>query len=153
MAMTLYGSPLSFPTYKVALMLSMAGQPFEFKFVNLRQGEHKQPDHIARNRYGQVPALVDDGEALCQSNAILTYLADKLGKFSGPDAKAKQRDREWLAWEADQLLPGIARPRCGTTSGSYAPSSAISPGRSARSGTRCGSIAAATDRGRSPWRR
>ena len=111
MAMTLYGSPLSFPTYKVALMLSMAGAPYEFKFVNLRGGEHKQPEHLARNRFGQVPALVDGEESYCQSNAILTHLANKLGKFSGPDAKAKQRDQEWLAWEADQLLPGIARPR------------------------------------------
>ncbi|MGE0714550.1 MAG: glutathione S-transferase family protein [Alphaproteobacteria bacterium] len=108
MAMTLYGSPLSFPTYKVALMLSMAGEPFTFKYVNLRQGEHKTPEFLAKNRFGQVPVLDDGGEHFCQSNAILTHLSEKLGKLAGD---APRQTREWLAWEADQLLPGIARPR------------------------------------------
>lgn len=111
MAMTLYGSPLSFPTYKVALMLSMAGEPFTFQYVNLRQGEHKTPEFLAMNRFGQVPVLMDGDQPLVQSNAILTHLADKLGRFDGGDAAGRQRAREWLSWEADQLLPGIARPR------------------------------------------
>ncbi|MCC7274553.1 MAG: glutathione S-transferase family protein [Alphaproteobacteria bacterium] len=108
MAMTLYGSPLSFPTYKVALTLSMTGQPYTFKYVNLRQGEQKTPEFLAMNRFGQVPVLVDGDQPLCQSNAILTYLAEKTGKMAG---ESKQKTLEWLAWEADQLLPGIARPR------------------------------------------
>jgi len=111
MAMTLYGSPLSFPTYKVALMLSMAGAPFTFSYVNLRAGEQKAPAFLAMNRFGQVPVLDVDGTYLVQSNAILMDLADRLGRFSGPDAAGRRRDREWLSWEADRLLPGIARPR------------------------------------------
>ena len=111
MAMTLHGSPLSFPTYKVALMLSMAGEPFTFQYVNLRQGEHKKPEFLAMNRFGQVPVLVDGDQTYCQSNAILSQLAYKLGKFTGGDPAGQRRTQEWLCWEADQLLPGIARPR------------------------------------------
>ncbi len=111
MAMTLYGSPLSFPTYKVALMLSMAGEPFTFQYVNLRQGEHKKPAFLAMNRFGQVPVLMDGLTPHVQSNAILTHLAGKLGRFGGEGAAARQQTQEWLCWEADQLLPGIARPR------------------------------------------
>ena len=111
MAMTLYGSPLSFPTYKVALMLSMAGEPYTFQFVNLRQGEHKKPEFLAMNRFGQVPVLVDGDTPHAQSNAILAHLAAKLGRFEGGDAAGRRRTQEWLCWEADQLLPGIARPR------------------------------------------
>jgi len=111
MAMTLYGSPLSFPTYKVALMLSMAGEPFTFKFVNLRQGEQKKPEFLAMNRFGQVPVLVDGDEPMSQSNAILSRLAYKLGKFTGGSPAGQKATQEWLCWEADQLLPGIARPR------------------------------------------
>ncbi|BBK32521.1 glutathione S-transferase [Stella humosa] len=111
MAMTLHGSPLSFPTYKVALMLSMAGEPFTFKYVNLRQGEHKKPEFLAMNRFGQVPVLVDGEQSYCQSNAILLHLAERLGKFGGGDAAGQRTTLEWLSWEADQLLPGIARPR------------------------------------------
>ncbi|BBK41973.1 glutathione S-transferase [Allostella vacuolata] len=111
MAMTLHGSPLSFPTYKVALMLSMAGEPFTFQYVNLRQGEHKTPGFLAMNRFGQVPVLMDGDQPLSQSNAILLHLAGRLGKFGGGDAAGQRTTLEWLCWEADQLLPGIARPR------------------------------------------
>ena len=31
---TLYGSPHSLPTYKVALMLRLAGAPFSFRYVS-----------------------------------------------------------------------------------------------------------------------
>jgi hypothetical protein len=32
---TLYGSPHSLPTYKVALMLCLSGEPFAFRYVTL----------------------------------------------------------------------------------------------------------------------
>ena len=108
---TLHGIALSGPTYKVALMLTLAGQPFRYRHVNLRGGEHKQPEFLALNRYGQVPVLEHGGVALCQSGAILQYLADTLGRFGGDDAVARLRAREWLFWDADKLSPGIYRTR------------------------------------------
>jgi glutathione S-transferase len=110
-AFTLHGIALSGPTYKVALMLSLAGQRFSYRHVDLRAGAHKAPEFLARNRYGQVPVLEHDGLALCQSDAILEYLAETLGAFGGRDAAARQRIREWLFWEADRLSPGIYRTR------------------------------------------
>jgi glutathione S-transferase len=35
---TLYGSPHSLPTYKVALMLHMSGEPFSFRYVSFQKG-------------------------------------------------------------------------------------------------------------------
>ena len=81
--MTLYGIWLSGPTYKAGLALSLMGQAFAYKHVDLRAGAHKQPDYLAVNRYGQVPALVDGDLKLCQSGSILIYLADKFGKMGG----------------------------------------------------------------------
>jgi glutathione S-transferase len=52
---TLYGIALSGPTYKVALMLSLCGQRFSYRHMNLAKGAHKQPEFLAVNRYGQVP--------------------------------------------------------------------------------------------------
>ena len=108
---TLYGIWLSGPTYKAGLALSLMGQPFAYKHVDLRAGAHKQPEYLAINRFGQVPALVDGDVTLCQSGAILLYLADKFGKMGGKTAEDKARVREWLFWEYDRLAGNIYRPR------------------------------------------
>jgi glutathione S-transferase len=108
---TLHGIALSGPTYKVALMLSLAGQRFDYHHVNLRGGAHKSPEHLRLNRYGQVPALEHGGLALCQSGAILEYLSETLGRFGGSDTAGRQRVREWLFWDADRLSPGVYRSR------------------------------------------
>ncbi len=108
---TLYGIWLSGPTYKAGLALSLLGQPFAYKHVDLRAGAHKQPDYLAINRFGQVPALVDGDLKLCQSGSILLYLADKFGKMGGKTAKEKARVREWIFWEFDRLAANVYRPR------------------------------------------
>lgn len=109
--MTLYGIWLSGPTYKAGLALSLMGQEFAYKHVDLRAGAHKQPDYLAINRFGQVPALVDGDLKLCQSGSILLYLADKFGKMGGGSVEEKARVREWLFWEFDRLASNIYRPR------------------------------------------
>ena len=38
---TLYGSPHSLATYKVALMLHLAVEPFSFRYVSFQKGMHK----------------------------------------------------------------------------------------------------------------
>jgi glutathione S-transferase len=109
--MTLYGIWLSGPTYKAGLALSLMGQSFAYKHVDLRAGAHKQADFLAINRYGQVPALVDGDLKLCQSGSILIYLADKTGKMGGQTPEEKARVREWIFWEAGHLSANIYRPR------------------------------------------
>jgi glutathione S-transferase len=110
---TLHGSPRSGPTYKVALFLALAGEPFDWVLVNMREGEHKQPAYLAKQRFGQVPLLVDNenGRHLCQSAAILEYLADRTGKFGGAGLDERIRAREWMFWDFDRLAPHVYRPR------------------------------------------
>lgn len=107
----LYGIWLSGPTYKVGLALSLMGQPFAYKHVDLRAGAHKQPEFLAINRFGQVPALIDGDLKLCQSGSILLHLADRYGKLDGKTAEDKARVREWIFWEQDRLASNIYRPR------------------------------------------
>jgi glutathione S-transferase len=109
--MTLYGLYLSPPTYKAALMLTLTGQRYSYRHIDLFKGAHKQPDFLGINRYGQVPALVDGDLTLCQSNTILQYLAQKTGQFKGRNDRDWWRALEWLAWEADKLHPGVGRTR------------------------------------------
>ncbi len=107
----LYGAAPSGPTYKVALMFSLLGEPFAFRHTDLRSGAHKMPEFLAINRYGQVPALTDGELSLCQSGSILQHLAVKHKKFGGKDAQQQARAREWLFWDADRLSPGVFRTR------------------------------------------
>lgn len=107
----LHGIAFSGPTYKVALMFALSGEPFAYKHMDMRAGAHKAPEYLAINRYGQVPAVIDGALRLCQSGAILQHLADKFGKFGGKNAEERARAREWLFWDADRLAPGVFRSR------------------------------------------
>lgn len=108
---TLYGHQLSGPTYKVALMLALSGEPFTYHHVDMRAGAHKQPDYLAKNRFGQVPCLYDGTHHFCQSASILQYLAEALKKFDGKNAEEHARIREWMFWDFDRLAPGVFRSR------------------------------------------
>lgn len=108
---TLHGIWLSGPTYKVALMLSLCGEPFDYVHVDMRAREHKEPAFIEKNRYGQVPCLVGPDVTLCQSASILEYLAETLGKFGGATPAERALIREWMYWDFDKLAPAIYRSR------------------------------------------
>ena len=108
---TLYGHQLSGPTYKVGLMLALCGESFTYEHVDLRAGAHKQPDYLAKNRFGQVPCLYDGTHHFCQSASILQYLAETLKKFDGKNAEEHARIREWMFWDFDRLAPGVFRSR------------------------------------------
>ena len=108
---TLYGMLGSGPTYTVGLMLTLSRHPFSYFHVNLREGQHKQPDFLVKNRYGQVPALRDGQVYYVQSAAILQHLADELKKFDGKTEVEKNRIREWLFWNWDKLAVPVFRLR------------------------------------------
>src|SRR5947199_3434968 len=104
---TLYGSPHSLPTYKVALMLRLSGEPFSFRYVSFQKGMHKTPEFLALSRWGQVPVLLDGERVLLQSAAIVEHLAETLGRFQGAGSAARQEVREWLYWDVDVLFPPV----------------------------------------------
>lgn len=110
---TLHGIFLSGPSYTVALALSLAGEAFDYVHVNLRAGEQKSPEFLAKNRFGQVPCLTDNasGRNLCQSAAILEYIADKTGKLGGATLEERIAAREWMFWCWDKLVAPIYRSR------------------------------------------
>jgi glutathione S-transferase len=104
---TLYGSPHSLPTYKVALMLRLADEPFSFRYVSFQTEMQKAPEFLALSRWGQVPVLLDGERVHLQSAAIVEHLAETLGRFQGTDPATRQIVREWLYWDVDALFPPI----------------------------------------------
>ncbi len=108
---TLYGNAASGPTYTAALGLSLARHPFSYIHINLREGAHKQPDYLVKNRYGQVPALRDGQMISVQSAAILLHISETLDKFNSKHPTERQRIREWLFWQWDKLAVPVYRLR------------------------------------------
>jgi glutathione S-transferase len=108
---TLYGFAGSGPTYTAALCLSLMKHPFSYMHVSLRDAQHKQPDYLVKNRYGQVPALRDGHHYYVQSAAILLHLAEAMGKFNGSNQTEQQHIREWLFWQWDKLAVPVYRLR------------------------------------------
>ena len=66
---------------KVALALEEMGLPYELVPVDTRKGDQHKPEFLAINPNAKVPAIVDEGTPIFDSNAILLYLAEKTGKF------------------------------------------------------------------------
>jgi glutathione S-transferase len=107
---TLYSNFESGNAYKVALMLTLCGEPYEYVHMEIFSGAAKSDEHKARNKFGEVPVLVDNAKnrTLAQSGVILVYLARELGKFRVAD---ELKALEWVAWEGHRLLAGFARAR------------------------------------------
>ncbi len=116
MDLTLYTSLGSGNGYKVELFLRLLRLPYETRPVNLRKNEHLSTSFLARNRFGQVPVLVDGEEVLTDSHAILLYLAGRYGEYS-PVAWAPlepaslARVVRWLSVSANEIQNGLAVPR------------------------------------------
>ena len=113
-AIKLYGFPLSGHSHRAELMLSLLGLPSEFILVDLKQGAHKSADFTATiNRFGQVPAIDDNGTVLADSNAILVYLATKYGKgqWLPSDPVGQARVQRWLSAAACERHAGPATAR------------------------------------------
>ena len=115
---TLHGFRLSGPTSKVGRMLSLSGAPFSYAHVNLGEGGHRQSDHLAKNRDGQVHCLTAGKMHLCQSASILEYLADALGKFKGANPGARRSLRLRHAGNgASRGIAGVAAGPSGLPTG------------------------------------
>jgi glutathione S-transferase len=115
----LYFHPLSGHAHRARLFLSLIGQDFELIEVDLAKGEHKTPEFLRLNSFGQVPVLVDGETVIADSNAILIYLAKSLGKVDWlpDDAASGAKVQRWLSVAAGQLAYGPAAARLITVFG------------------------------------
>lgn len=105
MALTFYfgsGSPFA---WKVWLTLEHKGIPYTAKRLSFDKDETRTPEFLKINPRGKVPAIVDDGFALYESNAICEYLDEKYPQkpLMPKDASGRAQVRR-LIGEADDSL-------------------------------------------------
>lgn len=106
--------------HKITLFLEEAGLDYRIVPVDFGKGAQFEPAFLAISPNNKMPAIVDhdpgDGGApitVFESGAILRYLAEKTGRFTGvaegTDDASARRQRievdEWLFWQVAGLGP------------------------------------------------
>jgi glutathione S-transferase len=107
-AVLLYDSPVSGNCYKVRLALALLGIPYERHPVDVVDRSGRAELLGSLNPALRVPTVVlDDGEPLAESNAILCYLAE--GTDLLPEGRLERaRVLQWLFFEQYSHEPYIA---------------------------------------------
>jgi glutathione S-transferase len=105
----IYGMGGSTCTQRVIMSALENGAEFEIKTVDLRKGEHKAPPHLARQPFGQIPAVDDHGFIVYESRAIARYINDTRGnKLVPADPKAKAIMEQWISLEQGTITPEVS---------------------------------------------
>ena len=107
----LYDSRLSGNAWKVRILLTQLGLPFERVTLDLAKGATSDPAFRAKSRFARVPVLeLEDGRTIVESAAIMLYLAE--GTRFLPDNRFLRAEvTSWLTFEQADLMRALALPR------------------------------------------
>ncbi|MCW7547694.1 GSH-dependent disulfide bond oxidoreductase [Photorhabdus sp. APURE] len=102
--------------HKITLFLEEAGLPYNLHRVDIGAGDQFKPEFLAISPNNKIPAIVDqqpiDGSkpiAIFESGAILTYLAEKTGKFLSTDMRERIQSLQWLFWQVGGFGPMLGQ--------------------------------------------
>lgn len=109
----LYGHEMSGNSYKARLLLELLKIEYEWVKVDLMTGEHKSPEYLALNPFGQVPLLIDGETKLADAQAILVYLARQYGgdRWLPLEALSLAQVVRWLSATAGEVRQGPENAR------------------------------------------
>jgi len=77
MVLKLYGNSTFQASQRVALVLLEKEVPFELVEIDYWNREHKSPEYLEKQPFGQTPYIDDEGFILYESRAICRYIATK----------------------------------------------------------------------------
>lgn len=111
--MKLHYFALSGHAHRAHLFLSLLGIDHELVPVDMANGEHKSPDFLELNPFGQVPVLEDGDLVIADSIAIMIYAAKKVGAkdWLPDDAGDAAKVQRWLSVAAGQIAYGPCAAR------------------------------------------
>ena len=106
----LYGHPASTCTRKVLCTLHETNTPFEMVVLDFAKADHKSPAHLARQPWGKMPAIDDDGFVLYESRAISRYIDSVAGgKLTPTDRKQDALMEQWISVEVENFTPNAMK--------------------------------------------
>jgi len=108
---------------KVAIMLEECAADYKLVPVNILKGEQFEESFLRISPNNKIPAIVDhDAEGtelpICDSGAILQYLAEKFSRFIPDDLADRYTVLQWLYFQTSHVGPMFGQ--CGHFLG-YAP--------------------------------
>ncbi len=80
--------------------------PYEFVLLDMQAGVHLQPEFLAINPMGKVPAIADGDFYLWESGAILLYLAQKYEKTTF-SVEQLATINQWISFANSTLFIGV----------------------------------------------
>lgn len=112
---TVYGMP-SPNVRKVLLMLEELEVPYQTKRIGVFDGDQFDPAFRAISPFSKVPVLVEDGadgaasaQSICESGAILIYLAERFGAFLPSSGTARYAVMQWLMIQMANVGPMLGQ--------------------------------------------
>ena len=109
--MRLYDYTASGNCFKVRLLLALLRREYERVPVDIFAGDTLTDAYAAINPLRETPVLeLDGGEHLAQSAAILWLLAEGT-PFLPEDRLGRAQVAQWLSFEQERIMGGIANPR------------------------------------------
>ncbi|XP_062210793.1 probable glutathione S-transferase GSTF1 [Phragmites australis] len=107
-----FGMARSGNVARVLVCLEEVGVEYEVVNMDFAAGEHKGPEHLARNPFGQIPAFQDGELILFESRAISRHV---LRKYKTGDVDLLREDNLedsaavdiWLEVEVHQYKPAV----------------------------------------------
>lgn len=106
---TLFHAPLSRSTGALTLLEEL-GAPYELRTLNMKAGEQRQPEFLAINPLGKVPAILHRGTLVTEQVAIYIYLADlfpEAGLAPAVQDPLRGAYLRWLVYYAACYEPGL----------------------------------------------
>lgn len=119
--LTLYDYLPSGNGYKVRLVLKQLGIAYRLFELDIKRGETRTPEFLAKNANGRIPLLEIPAESggapvyLAESHAIISYLAEG-SKLVPTDRLDRARMWQWLCFEQYNLEPNLGTVRFWLTS-------------------------------------
>lgn len=92
--------------FRVRWALEEAGLPYSVRTVALGP-EQRSPEHLARQPFGQAPAIEEGGLTLFESGAIALYVAEKSEALLPRDAIGRERATAWVFAALNSVEPWI----------------------------------------------
>lgn len=106
---TLYYAPQSRALGALALLEEL-GADYTLHILNLKTGQQRQPDYLAINPMGKVPAVVHDGALVTEQPAIYQYLAELYPEAQlspAPGTSLRGPYLRWLAFYGSSFEPAL----------------------------------------------
>lgn len=85
--------------------LEEVGQPYDVRLLTF--AEMKEPAHLARHPFGQIPTYEEDGLVLFESGAIILHIAQTRAGLLPDEATARARAIAWMFAALSTIEPVI----------------------------------------------